>query len=84
MTNICPFKNYSNIFGIIGQGVHKHRFLDTAIVDYALTIIIAAITTYYSKIPFVLTTVLWFIGAIILHMLFGVETNTIKYLRLLC
>ena len=84
MTYICPFKDYSDILGTVGKGVHKYRFMDTAIVDYALTIIVAAITTYYSKIPFVLTTILWFIAAIILHMLFGVETNTIKYLGISC
>jgi hypothetical protein len=84
MTNICPFKNYSDIFGVVGQGIHKYRFMDAAIIDYALTIIIASITTYYSKIPLVLTTILWFTIAIILHMLFGVETNTIKYLGISC
>ena len=54
----CPFKNYSEILGIAGKGIHKYRFLDTAIVDYALTILAAAVTTHYSKIPFVLTTII--------------------------
>jgi hypothetical protein len=82
--NICPFSKYKNILGIIGKGVHKYRFLNTAIIDYILTIIIACITTYFSNIPLVLTTIMWLVIGIILHILFGVETNTLKYLRILC
>lgn len=82
--SICIFNNYSEIFGAIGKGAHKHRFLDTAIVDYVLTIVVACLTSYYSKIPLVLTTIMWFVIAIILHALFGVETNVIKYLGIKC
>ncbi len=84
MLNICPFNEYKNILGVATKGVHKYRFLDTAIVDYILTIIISCITTYFSKIPLVLTTFIWLSLGIVLHTLFGIETNTIKYLGLLC
>lgn len=82
--NICPFSKYKNILGIIEKGVHKYRFLNTAIIDYILTIITACITTYFSKIPLVLTTIMWLILGIILHILFGVQTNTLKYLGIIC
>lgn len=82
--NICPFIKYKNILGIAGKGVHKYRILNTAMFDYIGTLIIAWITTYFSNIPLVLTTIFWFVAGIILHMLFGVETNTIKYLHLNC
>ena len=82
--NICPFSKYKNILGIIGNGIHKYRFLNTAIIDYILTIIISCITTYFSNIPLVLTTIMWLVIGIILHILFGVETNTLKYLGILC
>jgi hypothetical protein len=80
----CPFSKYRNIFGIPGKGVHKYQFLDTAIVDYVLTLILAALATYFSKIPLVLTTIFMFITGIILHILFGVETSTLKYLGIKC
>lgn len=82
--NICPFSKYKNILGIIEKGVHKYRFLNTAIIDYILTIITACVTTYFSKIPLVLTTIMWLILGIILHILFGVQTNTLKYLGIIC
>jgi len=82
--NICPYSKYRNALGTIGKGIHKYRFLNTAIVDYILTIIAAFITTYFSNIPLVLTTIVWFIMGIVLHILFGVETNTLKYLNIDC
>ena len=82
--NICPFSKYKSVFGFPAQGVHKYRFLDTAIVDYILTIVASCITTYFSKIPLVLTTIMWLILGIVFHILFGVETNTLKYLGITC
>ena len=82
--DICPFSKYKNILGIIGKGIHKYRFLNTAIIDYIFTIIIACITTYFSNIPLVLATIMWLVLGIVLHMLFGVKTNTLKYLGILC
>ena len=82
----CAFSNYKNILGLPNKGIHKFRFLDTAIVDYTGTILIAIIITYISKnkIPLVFTTIILFILAEILHMLFGVETNTLKFLGIKC
>ena len=80
----CPFSKYKNILGVPGKGAHKYQFLDTAIVDYIMTLIGAIITTYFSHIPLVLTTIFWFIMGIILHILFGVETSTLKYLGIKC
>ena len=82
--NSCPFSKYRHIFGKVGKGVHKFTFLGTPIVDFILTIIIACITTYLTNIPLVLTIIEWLILAIILHILFGVETNVVKYLGFKC
>jgi hypothetical protein len=81
---ICPFNTFKNIFGIPKTGLHSIRFLDTAIIDYILTILISCITTYFSSIPLVLTTIIWFVIGIILHILFGVETNILKYFNISC
>ena len=71
---------YKDIFGKPKQGAHQYRFLNTALVDYVFTIIGAIILTYFSGIPLVLTTIILFILGIVLHVLFGVPTNTTKYL----
>lgn len=71
---------YKNIFGAPRTGAHAYRFLDTAIVDFLMSIIIAIIITYITKIPLVLTTVAVLITGTLAHILFGVETNTTKYL----
>ena len=80
----CPFSKYKHILGIPKKGAHSHRFLNTAIVDYILTIILAIIITLLTKIPLVLTTIFSFILGILLHILFGVPTNTTKYLGISC
>ena len=80
----CPFVKYKNLFGIPGKGAHQYRFLDCALVDYILTIFLAIFISLITSIPLVLTTVFSFILGIILHILFGVETSTVKYLGLSC
>ena len=80
----CPFKKFSNIFGESGKGVHSFKILNTAIVDYLLTILLAFLLAWITNIPVVIMTIIVFIIGIILHILFGVNTNTVKWLRLNC
>jgi len=80
----CPLSQFKNIFGKPGEGVHGIRFLDTALIDYILTIVLAIITTLATKMPLVLTTVMWFVISILLHLLFGVQTATLTYLGINC
>ena len=81
---MCIFSQYKDIFGKVGTGAHQYRFLNTALVDYSLTILGAILITYLTDIPLVLTTIGLFILGILLHYLFGVETNTLKYLGIKC
>ena len=81
---MCIFKKYKNILGVPKVGVHKLRFLDTALNDYIGTILLAIMLTFFTKIPLVLSTIMLFIVGEILHYLFGVETNTLKYLNISC
>ena len=60
------------------------RIIDTAILDYFIAIFFAMFVTYMTKIPLVLTTIGVLIFGIIMHYLFGVETNTLKYLGISC
>ena len=76
----CTFSKYMNIFGIPNTGVHSYRFLNTAIVDYILTILLSIIITFLTNIPLVLTTIFSFIVGIIAHYMFCINTNTIKFM----
>jgi len=81
---MCIFSKYKDIFGEAGKGVHSYRFLNTALVDYLLTILGAILLTYLTDIPLVLTTIGLLVLGIILHYLFGVNTNSLKYLGITC
>ena len=81
---MCIFSKYKDIFGQAGKGVHSYRFLNTALVDYLLTILGAILLTYLTDIPLVLTTIGLLVLGLILHYLFGVNTNSLKYLGITC
>jgi hypothetical protein len=80
----CLFEKYKNILGIPGKGIHKYRFLGTAVMDYVFSILLAILITYLTHIPLVLTTIGILVLGIVLHALFGVETNAIRFLKLTC
>ena len=82
--NLCPFKKFKHALGTAGKGVHRLRILDTALVDYLLTLMMAFLSAYFLHIPLVLSTIVWFIMGVIFHMLFGVKTNTLKMLGITC
>ena len=79
--NICIFSNYKDIFGKPNTGVRKYRIMDVSMVDYIMTIIGAFILSYLTYIPVEITTIFLFSFGIILHILFGVETNTSKFIK---
>ena len=82
--NTCPFSKFRDIFGVPGQGVHALKFRGTSLVDYFLTIVLAFLITALTGWPLVLTTIGVFILGIVLHMLFGVNTVSVKALNLSC
>ena len=51
--SVCPLNKYKNILGIPSQGIHQYRFLDTAVADYIMTIMLSCLFAYISKIPLV-------------------------------
>ena len=75
-----PFKNFKDIFGKPNTGIHKIKLGDTSIIDYFATIIGAMIISYYTDIPLVIMTIMLLLLGILLHILFGVNTSTLKYL----
>lgn len=80
----CPFRTHRNFFGSPGTGVHNIRLLDVALVDYVLTLLAAFITSWTTSFPLVLSTLVWFTLAIVLHTLFGVNTSAVHWLGLGC
>lgn len=89
------FCKYKNIFGEPGKGVHKYQFVGMAIVDWVLTISLAAITTliwtHYSKkkhtwqktVGYFLTIlVILVLLGIFTHWLFCVDTAMNKFIGL--
>jgi hypothetical protein len=76
-SSLCPYKN---LFGKPGEGAHKYRILDIAIIDLALTIISAyLISRYYNQDFKIILTILILLG-IIMHRLFCVKTTIDKLL----
>ena len=72
------FKEYKNILGKPGTGVHKLKFKGTSLFDYFLTIASAFFITYMSNIPLVWSTIILFIIGIVSHYLVGIRTMAIK------
>lgn len=81
---MCIFSQYKDIFGVPNKGLHSYRFLNTAIVDYLLAFLVIIALTLLFKIPLVASTIITFVAAVLLHYLFGVETNTVRWLGLKC
>ena len=76
------FKQFSDIFGAPGTGVHRFRVLDVAIVDYLLSIVLAFAVAYQFNIPVVIATILVLSLGILFHYLFGLETSAVRYIGL--
>ena len=89
------FCKYKNILGEPGKGVHKYRFMNMAVVDWVLTILLAVVTTliwkHYSKKRhtwqkvlgyFLMVLIILVLLGIFLHWLFCVDTTMNKFIGL--
>ena len=68
----CP---YSQILGIPKQGVHSKRIFGLSLNDIIATIIAAAITSYFMKVNFGYSLIVWVVAGEILHYIFGVQSE---------
>ena len=75
--NLCKYKD---VLGRPKEGVHSWRIFDIAVVDVALTLVVAALITWYSQIPLWQTSLALFIVGIVLHRAFCVRTTVDKWL----
>lgn len=77
MVDLCKYKN---ALGEPKKGVHSYRFLGVSIMDVLMTLIGAAIISYFSGYSFFYLAVFLFILGIALHRLFCVRTTIDKAL----
>ena len=75
MAGSCP---YANALGVPGQGVHATRLFGLAVYDVIATILVAAVTTWITGIPFYKTLLGWFVIGEVLHYMFGTQTAFLK------
>lgn len=75
---INPFCKYRHLFGVEGQGAHKYRILNIAIVDTLLTIIGAWLIANFFDFTFWKVLLVVFILGLLLHRLFCVKTTLTK------
>ena len=81
---MCFFSKFKNVLGVPGEGVHKYRFLNTGAVDYFGTLLGGFILTYITNLPLVISTIGLYLLGLILHLIFGVETDATKFLGMKC
>ena len=82
--SFCPLSAFKNVLGEPGKGVHRWQYFNTAIVDFVLTLLAAAIISSITNVPLVLMTVGLLVLGMVVHVLFGVRTNTLVYLGIVC
>jgi len=75
--NLCKYKN---ALGEPNKGIHSYKFLGISIADVIMTLIGAALISYFFKISFIYTSLSLFALGIILHRLFCVRTTIDKLL----
>ena len=75
--NLCKHKD---VFGKPGEGAHKYRIFNIAIVDTLLTVLLAYVIAYFSGISLIYVIPGTFLLGIVLHRLFCVRTTVDKLL----
>jgi hypothetical protein len=77
MLGLCKYKD---ALGVPGEGIHKYRIADIAVVDVLLAVLLAF--GIYKLIGgcFVLMLVIVFLAGIVLHRMFCVRTTVDKLL----
>ena len=77
MFGLCK---YRNALGRPGKGVHRFRIANIAVVDVALTVLLAYIIQVLTECNFWLILAGCFLLGIVLHRMFCVKTPIDKFL----
>ena len=71
---------YKDLFGKPNTGIHSIRFMNIAVVDVLLTIIVACVVAKIFDIPYTISIIGFFILGIIMHRICCVRTTVDKLL----
>ena len=69
---------YANLFGAPDTGLHRYRIANIAVVDTAVTVLLALIIAYVTRRPFGWVLLGLFVLGIFIHRLFCVRTTVDK------
>ena len=75
--SLCKYKN---MFGEVDTGAHSYKLGGIAVIDAAMTIIIAVLFAWFSKSNVWITLVIFFLIGIFAHRLFCVRTTVDRML----
>jgi hypothetical protein len=67
----CPYKY---LLGVPGEGFHSTRIFGYALNDTLATIVLAFVTAYLLKLPFLGVLIFWLVVGEISHYAFGTQT----------
>jgi hypothetical protein len=77
---MSPSLTMDSIFGKPNQGIHSYRFMNVAIVDVLMTVVVSFVISKYFGYSFMVVLILAFLMGIILHHIFHVKTTIEKLL----
>jgi hypothetical protein len=75
--DLCKYKN---ALGEPRKGIHSYRLFGIAITDVIMTILASYLISYFFKISFTYTMIIFFGLGIFLHHIFCVKTTVDKFL----
>jgi len=75
--DLCKYKN---ALGEPGKGIHSYRLFGVSIADVIMTIFGSYLISYFFKISFTYTMIIFFGLGILLHHIFCVKTTVDKLL----
>ena len=78
METKSSFCKYQHLFGVEGQGAHKYRIFNIAIVDTVATLFVAWVISAIFHLTFWKVLLVLFILGLLLHRLFCVQTTLTK------
>ena len=72
---------YKDALGVPNEGVHRFKLGGVAVVDFAMTLVLALATSVATGVPWTLTTIFWILLAMFLHHIFCVRTSVNNFFR---
>ena len=75
--DLCKYKN---ALGEPRKGIHSYRLFGIAITDVIMTILASYLISYFFKISFTYTMIIFFGLGIFLHHIFCVKTTVDKFI----